>query len=129
VNRNNLLLIFREDGTINTPGFDFGGRDILKIIDRNTQYLILKKKGCMAWSGRGEQSYYPTEYMLCKIREHLEGADLKITVLETFEFGKKWHALLPILKRTLPPLLIDNEEEKIIEQLKHKINQKKNVSY
>lgn len=51
---------------VETPGIDFGQRPLLWNYSR-FGYLVLKIRGGMHWSGRGEQAYGSTYYQVCKI--------------------------------------------------------------
>lgn len=57
----------RTDGEVIVRGSDYGPRKALVVHAKSGPYMILKWKGHMGWSGRGQQSYHPTSFLIWRI--------------------------------------------------------------
>lgn len=117
--RTTYTIIFKDNGQLTTPGVSFGyGSNHLTVIEIKEPYLIIKKQGAQDWSGRGESSYYPTEYWLCRRRKKDAQRVYRVEILFEITPGRKWKKALSILKKALHEITIENEES-IIKSNKH----------
>lgn len=66
---NNINYAFTAQGTVRTPGVQYtnAGKEI-RCIRQNDRYMVWHIPGGSFWSGRGEQTYYPTHFIVLKIK-------------------------------------------------------------
>jgi hypothetical protein len=74
---------FGSEKTVITPGIYWGPKPIENMLSVGG-YGLWKVHGHTGWSGRGEVSYYPTEYMLVRLEDDFA------TTLLCVEPGHKW---------------------------------------
>lgn len=99
----NTRLIIREDGSILTPGIDYGPKPP-QLMHRAWPFLVIKTLGHTGWSSRGERSYYPTRYHLVEV----DGEPCRIVhTIETREPGAAWSSALTDLKNRADELSME----------------------
>lgn len=102
---------FRSDKILVPLGVSFGyGRDLTELIDRENDYMIIKKKGAQEWSGIAHTEYYPTEYWFARSRKSMEKGKERVEVLFEVQPGRKYRSVLKRLKKALAEINHENEE-------------------
>jgi len=78
-------------------GYSNGSRLLIKYKD--IPYIIVHVKGGSDWSGRGETSYYASQYYLLKKTniKHSNGVDVKFENIKEIDVGRKWKQSLNYL--------------------------------
>jgi len=72
----------RDGDNATIGGLDMG--TVGQILAENEDTIVLKFKGCMHWSGRGERSYYPGTVVVLKKEK-----DDKVTEIIHWDIGRK----------------------------------------
>ena len=90
----------RADGSVRTPGVNFGGHVVL--VHRQGRYAVLRVPSGSHWAGIGSRSSHGSKWMLVKVVHETTPAARSLTgraftrdvatIVDEAEPGTKWHA-------------------------------------